>query len=135
MAGELERATASGTNPPRASYRPGVRSILIFLVVSLALLMSSIGITSVTVAFPAMTDRLNASVVWVGWVLTGYQLAQTVMMPLAGKLSDELGRKRLFLACVGLFTVSSFLCGVAPNIYLLILFRILQAVGGGAFMP
>uniref|UniRef100_A0A7C3A9G5 DHA2 family efflux MFS transporter permease subunit n=1 Tax=Thermorudis sp. TaxID=1969470 RepID=A0A7C3A9G5_9BACT len=135
MAGELERATASGTNPPRASYRPGVRSILIFLVVSLALLMSSIGITSVTVAFPAMTDRLNASVVWVGWVLTGYQLAQTVMMPLAGKLSDELGRKRLFLACVGLFTASSFLCGIAPNVYLLILFRILQAVGGGAFMP
>lgn len=109
--------------------------MLIFFVVSLALLMSSIGMTSVTVAFPAMTDGLGASVVWVGWVLTGYQLAQTVMMPLAGKLSDELGRKRLFLFCVALFTVSSLLCGVAPNVYVLIVFRILQAIGGGAFMP
>ncbi|MCM8748383.1 DHA2 family efflux MFS transporter permease subunit [Thermomicrobiaceae bacterium CFH 74404] len=135
MTGALDQASAGGTGPLGAGRRPGARSILIFLVVCLALLMSSIGITTVTVAFPAMTEGLNASVVWVGWVLTGYQLAQTVMMPLAGKLSDELGRKRLFLACVGLFTASSFLCGIAPNVYLLILFRILQAVGGGAFMP
>lgn len=126
---------STGTGPLRTGRRPGWRSILVFLVVSLALLMSSIGMTAVALAFPAMTEGLNASVVWVGWVLTGYQLTQTVMMPLAGKLSDELGRKWLFLACVGLFTVSSFLCGVAPNVYLLILFRILQAVGGGGFMP
>jgi MFS family permease len=82
-----------------------------------------------------MTDELQASVVWVGWVLTGYQLTQWVMMPLAGKLSDELGRKRLFLSCVLLFRLSSLLCGLAPNVWLLILFRVLQAVGGSAFMP
>ena len=135
MTGALDQASAGGTGPLGAGRRPGARSILIFLVVCLALLMSSIGITTVTVAFPAMTEGLDASVVWVGWVLTGYQLTQTVMMPLAGKLSDELGRKWLFLACVALFTLSSFLCGIAPNVYLLILFRVLQALGGGAFMP
>ncbi len=126
---------STGTGPLRTDRRPEWRSILVFLVVSLALLMSSSGMTAVALAFPAMTEGLNASVVWVGWVLTGYQLMQTIMMPLAGKLSDELGRKQLFLACVVLFSVSSLLCGLAPNVYLLILFRIFQAVGGGAFMP
>jgi EmrB/QacA subfamily drug resistance transporter len=56
-------------------------------------------------------------------------------MPMAGKLSDDFGRKNLFLGCVVLFTGSSLLCAIAPNVYLLIVFRVLQAVGGGAFLP
>src|SRR5205823_2349288 len=66
---------------------------------------------------------------------TAYQLAQTVMMPLAGKLSENFGRTRVFFACMLTFTVGSLLCAVAPNIYFLILFRVLQALGGGGLMP
>jgi len=111
------------------------RSILIFAIVSLALLMSSIDSTIVAVALPNMMKGLNTNLIWISWVITGYSLTQTVMMPMAGKLSDDFGRKRLFLGCVVLFTASSLLCAIAPTVQLLILFRVLQAVGGGAFLP
>ena len=113
----------------------GTREIVIFVIVSLALLMSSIDGTIVAIGIPDMVAGLKTNLVWIGWVLTGYSLAQTIIMPMAGKLSDEVGRKRLFLGCVVLFTVSSLLCSLAPNVYILILCRILQALGGGAFMP
>jgi EmrB/QacA subfamily drug resistance transporter len=120
---------------PRTSREPGLRSIFIFIVVALALLMSSIDSTIVAVGLPAMVEGLKTNLVWLGWVLTAYQLSQTVVMPMAGKLSDELGRKWLFLGCVFLFTLSSLLCALAPNVYWLILFRVFQAMGGGAFLP
>ena len=113
----------------------GTRAILVFVVVSLALLMSSIGATVVAVGLPAMMDGLNTSLVWIGWVITGYTLTQAIVMPVAGKLTDEFGQKPLFLGCVVLFTVGSLLCTIAPNVYLMIVFRVLQALGGGAFMP
>lgn len=112
-----------------------MRRYLTFATVSLALVMSSINTTVVSVALPSLTHDLGISLVWAGWSLTSYQLMMTVAMPLAGKLSDVLGRKRVFLFCVFLFTVSSFLSGVAPNIYWLIAFRALQGLGGGSFMP
>src|SRR5579884_784473 len=115
--------------------RVGAREIIIFVIVSLALLMSSIDGTVVAVGIPDMMAGLKTNLVWIGWVLTGYSLAQTIVMPMAGKLSDDLGRKNLFLGCVALFTLSSGLCAVAPNVYLLIVFRVFQALGGGAFMP
>jgi EmrB/QacA subfamily drug resistance transporter len=105
------------------------------VVVSLALLMSSIDNTIVAVGLPNMMAGLNTNLVWIGWVITAYSLMQTIIMPMAGKLSDDFGRKNLFLGCVVLFTGSSLLCAMAPNVYLLIFFRVLQAIGGGAFMP
>jgi EmrB/QacA subfamily drug resistance transporter len=113
----------------------GPRQVAIFVVVSLALLMSSIDSTIVAVGLPNMVDGLNTNLIWVGWVLTAYSLMQTIIMPMAGKLSDDFGRKNLFLGAVILFTVGSMLCAIAPNVYLLILFRVIQAIGGGAFMP
>src|SRR5579884_4560684 len=112
--------------------RVGAREIIIFVIVSLALLMSSIDGTVVAVGIPDMMKGLHTNLVWIGWVLTGYSLTQTMVLPMAGKLSDDLGRKRLFLGCVVLFTTSSLLCSIAPNVYILILCRILQALGGGA---
>src|SRR6266702_2023184 len=97
--------------------------------------MSSIDATIVAVAIPAMTRDLHTSLAWIGWTLTAYMLMQTVMMPLSGKLSENFGRMRMFLACVVLFVLGSLLCGAAPNVYLLILFRVLQAIGGGGLMP
>jgi len=113
----------------------GPREVGIFIVVSLALLMSSIDSTIVAVGLPNMMSGLHTNLVWIGWVITAYSLMQTIIMPMAGKLSDDFGRKNLFLGCVILFTTSSLLCAIAPNVYLLIFFRVLQAIGGGAFMP
>jgi len=108
---------------------------LFFGLAALAVLMASIDATIVAVAIPALTDAFDAPLTWIGWTLTAYQLVQVVMLPLAGKLSDTLGRKRVFLACVGAFTLGSLLCGLAPSIGFLIAFRALQALGGGGLMP
>jgi EmrB/QacA subfamily drug resistance transporter len=106
-----------------------------FLLGALAVLMASIDGTITVVALPQLTDSLQTSLSWVGWTITTYQLVQIVMYPLAGQLSDMLGRRRVFLFCVITFTASSLLCGLAPNVGVLILFRAVQAVGGGGLLP
>lgn len=97
--------------------------------------MSSIDSTIVSVGLPEMVSGLHTNLIWIGWVITAYSLMQAIVLPMAGKLSDDFGRKNLFLIAVVLFTGGSMLCAVAPNVYLLIFFRVIQAVGGGAFMP
>jgi len=111
------------------------RSRLTFAIVGLALLMSSLDATIVSVALPTLLVDLRTNLALMGWTLTGYQFSQGIIMPIAGKLSDELGRKRVFLAAVVLFTISSAAAGLAPNIYFLIIFRVIQGIGGGAFLP
>src|SRR5919204_1425000 len=106
-----------------------------FVLAALAVLMGSIDGTIVVVALPQLKESLNTSLSWVGWTLTSYQLVQIVMYPLAGKVSDVLGRRRVFLFCVITFTLSSLLCGLAPNVGVLIVFRALQAIGGGGLVP
>ncbi len=126
------------SNSSDTGYGLGVtrnRAFLTFAIVSLALLMSSIDITVMHVALPFFLDVFDTNLAYAGWVVTGSQFAQSVVMPIAGKLSDDLGRKRLFLLAAALFTLSSLAAGFAPNIYWLIFFRILQGLGGGAFLP
>src|SRR5215471_3709651 len=106
-----------------------------FFLAALAVLMASIDGTITVVALPQLTESLNTSLALVGWTLTSYQLVQIVMYPLAGQLSDIFGRRRVFLFCVTTFTLSSLLCGLAPNVFVLIVFRALQAVGGGGLLP
>jgi EmrB/QacA subfamily drug resistance transporter len=111
------------------------RAYLFFGLAGLSLLMFSIDSTVVSVALPSMMRELNTNLVWLGWTLTAYMLTQTSVMPLAGKLTESFGRMRVFLACVGLFTLGSLLCGLAPNIQTLIACRVLQALGGGGILP
>ena len=106
-----------------------------FLLAALAVLMASIDGTITVVALPQLTESLGTSLALVGWTLTSYQLVQIVMYPLAGQLSDIFGRRRVFMFCVITFTVSSLLCGLAPNVFVLIVFRAMQAVGGGGLLP
>jgi EmrB/QacA subfamily drug resistance transporter len=89
----------------------------------------------VAVGLPAMREGLHTSYLLVGWTIISFQLGQLIALPLAGTLSDDLGRKRVFLVAVVVFTISSLLCGLAPSIYILIACRLLQALGGGAFLP
>ena len=111
------------------------QAYITFAIVSLALIMSSIDSTIVSVSLPTMITELHTNLAYVGWTLTGYQFSTCIIMPLAGKLSDELGRKRLFIIAVIVFTASSAAAGFAPSICWLIIFRIMQGAGGGAFMP
>ncbi|MGH8402935.1 MAG: DHA2 family efflux MFS transporter permease subunit, partial [Gammaproteobacteria bacterium] len=68
-------------------------------------------------------------------VLTSYLVANAIILPLSGWLSSVFGRKRFYMSCVALFTISSFLCGLAPSLPVLILFRVLQGAGGGGLQP
>ena len=111
------------------------RAYVFFALAALSILMVSIDSTVVSVALPSMVENLHTTLVWVGWTFTAYLLTQTAVMPLAGKLTESFGRMRVFLGCVGLFTLGSLLCGLAPNIQLLIAFRVLQALGGGGILP
>jgi MFS family permease len=118
----------SGDPPPR-------RRFLIFGVTAIALFMASIDQTIVSTALGTLQHDLHAAINWVSWTITVYALGQIVAMPVAGALSDIYGRKRLFLGAVVLFTVASLCCGLSTNVYELVVLRMLQALGGGAFMP
>jgi EmrB/QacA subfamily drug resistance transporter len=109
--------------------------VFIFAIVSLALMMASVDQTIVATALPAIQRDLAAPVNWSSWTITVYALGQVIVMPLAGKIGDQFGRKRIFLGAAVLFTAASLCCGLADNIYLLIVLRAIQAIGGGAFMP
>ncbi|MDO8669904.1 MAG: MFS transporter [Dehalococcoidia bacterium] len=123
------------SNLERSSGLPNRRAYIVFGVIAAAFLLSSINGTIVAVALPTMLIELHTSLAWVGWTLTGFMLAQSVVMPVAGKLSDDWGARRVFLGSVALFTFSSILAGFAPNVYVLIVARMLQALGTGAMLP
>ncbi len=101
----------------------------------MALFMSSIDQTIVATALPAIEHDFRAHINWSGWTITVYSLGQVLAMPLAGKISDQFGRKKVFLISAVVFTAASLSCGFAPNIETLVVLRAIQAIGGGAFMP
>jgi len=111
------------------------RKYIIFAITSLALLISSANSTIVATALPTIQRSLKADLSWTAWIITAYQLMTLIMLPVMGRISDQWGRKRVFMACITVFTVSSTLCAFSANIYWLILFRFLQALGGSGFMP
>ena len=117
-----------------ASPSPDGRWI-VFTVVSLGLLMSSLDQTIVATALHNLQQELHTSLTWASWTLTVYALGRMVLLPLAGRLSDEYGRRRVFLASALVFTTASLCCGLATNIYLLIVLRAIQAIGGAGFTP
>ena len=106
-----------------------------FGLTALTVLMVAIDSTIVAVALPTLVRDLDTTLVLAAWTITAYSLAQTVMLPMAGKLAEQFGQMRVFVICVALFTVGSLLCAVAPNIYALIACRLLQAIGGGGLFP
>ncbi|HEY5274075.1 MAG TPA: MFS transporter [Acidimicrobiales bacterium] len=131
----------SGTDvsSPAGSEGPGVPSPrskwLIFAIVATALFMASLDMTIIGTALNAIHRSLHAKLNWTGWSVTGFTLGMTITMPVAGRLSDQFGRRRIFIVAAVLFTGSSLACGLASNIYELVGLRAAQAIGGGAFMP
>jgi EmrB/QacA subfamily drug resistance transporter len=133
LAGETARTSEPALDAPGA--RQSGRRKLIFAIVSIGLFMASVDQTIVATALPAFEKELHAGINWSGWTISIYALGQVIAMPMAGKISDMYGRKRVFLISAAIFTLSSLCCGFASNIGLLLLARFIQALGGGAFMP
>jgi MFS transporter, DHA2 family, multidrug resistance protein len=108
---------------------------LITITVMLGLIMAIIDSTIVNVAINTIGGNLGASVDEVSWVATGYILANVIVMPLNGWLTAFLGRKRFYAASLAVFTIASFMCGTATNITQLVIYRVIQGIGGGALQP
>lgn len=132
---EVDLGPAGPVAGDKAQVRKMASPWLIFGIVSIALFMSSLDGTIVATGLPTMRRALHAGINWTSWTMTGYQLGLVVAMPIAGRVADNLGRKRVFLAAAVLFTTSSLLCGLVTNIGELIGLRVIEAAGGAAFMP
>ena len=91
--------------------------------------------TIVATALHPIGQSLHSTINWTAWTVTIYQLGQIMAMPLAGKISDQFGRKKVYVLSAVVFTTSSLACGLSTSIYMLVAFRLIQAMGGGAFMP
>ena len=125
----------SSNPPPQEQWRPRFNPWLIAVVVALAAFMEVLDTSIANVALPYMAGNLGASNDESTWVLTSYLVSNAIVLPISGWLAGALGRKRFFMICLFLFTVSSLLCGIAPSLGFLLLFRILQGAGGGGLQP
>jgi EmrB/QacA subfamily drug resistance transporter len=134
MNAEDEVRTAGGAARVREE-RPPIHRGLVFTIIALALLMMSIDATIVATALHSLQHELQTSIDWVGWTITAYSLGFVVILPVAGKLSEQYGCRRVFVGSVVVFTIASLCCGLADNIYVLVALRALQAAGGAGFTP
>src|SRR6202161_2711480 len=116
-------------------WRPKYNPWLIAVVVALAAFMEVLDTSIANVALPYVAGNLGASNDKSTWVLTSYLVSNAIILPISGWLAGTFGRKRFFMTCLGIFTVSSFLCGIAPSLGLLLFFRVLQGAGGGGLQP
>jgi DHA2 family multidrug resistance protein len=124
--------TAASPTPSKGSaHNPW----LIAFVVSIATFMEVLDISIANVALRHIAGSMSASYDQATWILTSYLIANAVILPISGWLSTAIGRKRFYMLCVGLFTTSSLLCGLAWSLGSLIFFRVLQGLGGGGLAP
>src|SRR3974377_1412347 len=108
---------------------------IIALTVTLATFMEVLDTVIANVALPHIAGSLSAGIDESTWVLTSYLVSNAIVLPLTGWFSRLFGRKRFYVTCVLVFIASSFLCGIAPSLSLLVFFRVLQGAGGGGLQP
>jgi DHA2 family multidrug resistance protein len=121
--------------PQSQLQRPVHNPWTIAITVTLATFMEALDTSIANVALPHIAGALSASVDESTWVLTSYLVSNAIVLPMSAWLSTMVGRKRFYMSCVALFTISSFLCGLAPSLSILIAFRVLQGAGGGGLQP
>jgi MFS transporter, DHA2 family, multidrug resistance protein len=119
----------------RAYNPPAINPWVIALVVTMATFMEVLDTSIANVSLPHIAGGLSAGVDESTWILTSYLVSNAIILPMSGWFSNLMGRKRFYMLCVAIFTISSFLCGLAPNLGSLIFFRILQGLGGGGLQP
>ena len=120
---------------PNTAAKPGISPWLVAITVSMATFMEVLDTSIANVSLPHIAGSLGAGQDESTWVLTSYLVANAIVIPISGWLSEIVGRKTFYMTCVALFTVSSFLCGIAPSLGFLLLFRVLQGAGGGGLAP
>jgi DHA2 family multidrug resistance protein len=128
-------AAITMNNADAAEWRSPVNPWIIALTVTLATFMEVLDTSIANVALPHIAGSLSAGQDESTWVLTSYLVSNAIVLPLSGWLSSIMGRKRFYMSCVALFTISSALCGFSLNLPMLIVFRILQGAGGGGLQP
>jgi len=130
----MASASGLGAAPTNVPFR--LRTIIGPLVaIIIGVFMVVLDSTAMNVALPSLVTGLHGPLSTLQWTITGYVLAQTAVIPLAGWLSDRFGAKRVFLCSIALFTLGSVLCALAQGSTMLIAFRILQGLGGGVVIP
>ena len=128
-------AASAGDVANGAIWRPQHNPWLIAVVVALAAFMEVLDTSIANVALPYIGGSMGSSYEESTWVLTSYLVSNAIVLPISGWLAVRFGRKRFFLACLTVFTLSSLLCGFATSLTLLLVFRIMQGVGGGGLQP
>ena len=118
-----------------ANWQPQANPWVITTAVMLATFMEVLDTTIVSVALPHIAGSLSATTDEATWVLTSYLVSNAIVLPASGWFARYFGRKRFLITCIILFTISSFACGIASNLALLIIARIIQGAGGGALQP
>ena len=112
----------------------GARRVIITITAILCALLEIVDSTIVNVALNEMKGNLGATLSEVGWVITAYAIGNVIIVPMTSWLSQQFGRRNYFAASIIIFTVFSFLCGNATNIWELVFFRLMQGIGGGALL-
>ena len=137
MAALNAACAATREAPPNQarSPRPAHNPWAIALTVTMATFMELLDTSISNVSLPHIAGGLGTSYDESTWVLTSYLVANAIILPMSAWLSRVFGRKRYYMMCVALFTTTSLLCGLAPSLGLLIVFRVLQGVGGGGLAP
>ncbi len=118
-----------------SAWKPKANPWLIAFVVSLAAFMEVLDTSIANVALPHIAGNMGASSDESTWVLTSYLVSNAIILPITGWLVSFWGRKRFFIICLTLFTLSSLLCGIAPTLPILLLARVIQGAGGGGLQP
>lgn len=108
---------------------------IITITVMLGTIMSALDTSIVNVALPYMRGNMGATVEEITWVATGYILSNVIIMPIIGMLSSRFGRKSFYLFSIFIFTLTSMLCGMAWDLTSMVVFRVMQGLGGGALIP
>ena len=124
-------ATLDYAVPKRRRINPW----LIAVTVSMATFMEVLDTSIANVSLRHIAGNLGAGQDESTWVLTSYLVSNAIILPISGWLASVIGRKRFYMTCVALFTVSSLLCGLAPSLGWLIFFRVMQGIGGGGLAP
>ncbi len=118
-----------------ARWKPRVNPWLIAMTVALAAFMEVLDTSIANVALPHIAGSLAASTDQSTWVLTSYLVSNAIVLPLGGWASNLIGRRNFFVFCITVFTIASFLCGAAPTLPMLLIFRVIQGAGGGGLQP
>src|ERR1700678_1656250 len=134
--GRTTKATATAPLPTQIqTVTRGINPWVVALTVTIATFMGRVATSIADGLLPYIAGGLGRSYDEVTWILTTYLVANAVVLPMSAWLSRVFGRKNYYMACVLLFTITSFFCGIAPTLGIMLLSRVLQGIGGGGLAP